>query len=237
MRKKYSGKHLDYFKKNKSVLSYIFTASFLLFLVLNSYNKEDPHKAEIRFSENSSLGNIIGSVVPASCDSSPYVENYGHSDHIGCSCANGAPDFPSCTSIAGNCGSADGGIFFPDTDPVSSTTVSRCSSGGLSGYSGSGPWSWSCAGYYGGGTSNCSAQKLNASCSSTTGKKYTQDEFDLKVLNGTICSEGTYGTSSRTLLGNLKAWICKDVARDISYDNCSYELVAPAVQVQVQGTP
>jgi M6 family metalloprotease-like protein/uncharacterized repeat protein (TIGR02543 family) len=53
--------------------------------------------------------------------------------------------------VNGACGSSSGGIF------TVAPTANLCSSGSVSGVSGSGPWSWSCSGEYGGSAASCAA--------------------------------------------------------------------------------
>ena len=57
------------------------------------------------------------------------------------------------SSVNGACGSSNGGSL------ASAPTASLCSVGTASTVSGSGPWSWSCAGSGGGTTAACSATK------------------------------------------------------------------------------
>lgn len=60
----------------------------------------------------------------------------------------------SPTTVNGLCGSADKGTF--SSAPINNL----CSTGTASTVSGTGPWSWSCTGSNGGGTSSCTALKL-----------------------------------------------------------------------------
>ncbi len=53
--------------------------------------------------------------------------------------------------ITGVCGSSNGGTF------SSAPTTNLCSTGEVTLFTGTGPWSWSCAGLYGGATVPCSA--------------------------------------------------------------------------------
>ncbi len=59
---------------------------------------------------------------------------------------------PPPTPTNGACGSANGGTY------SSAPTTNLCSAGTASSVSGSGPWSWTCAGLNGGTTASCSAQ-------------------------------------------------------------------------------
>ncbi|HXE25316.1 MAG TPA: hypothetical protein VN637_10550, partial [Roseiarcus sp.] len=94
----------------------------------------------------------------------------------------------SPTPVNGVCGSSNGGSF--STAP----TANLCSAGTASAVSGTGPWSWTCAGSNGGTTATCSATKtasatpVNGVCGSangaTTSTKPTTN----------LCSAGTAST-------------------------------------------
>ena len=72
------------------------------------------------------------------------------------SCAgSGGGTSASCTAhieINGACGSSSGGSF------SSAPTANLCTSGTASALSGTGPWSWTCTGAYGGKTASCTAK-------------------------------------------------------------------------------
>ncbi len=67
--------------------------------------------------------------------------------------------------VDGSCGSANGSLT--STAPTSGL----CSAGTASALSGSGPWSWSCQGLYGGNSASCSASPppLNGACGPANG--------------------------------------------------------------------
>ena len=68
----------------------------------------------------------------------------------------------SCSApLSGSCGSANG------STPTSTPTVNLCNSGTSSAVSGSGPWSWTCAGSTGGNTVSCSAGVATNACTGT----------------------------------------------------------------------
>jgi hypothetical protein len=70
------------------------------------------------------------------------------------------------TVVNGACGSSNG------ADLTSAPTTNLCSAGTASAVSGSGPWSWSCAGSNGGTTAICSANDttpVNGACGSANG--------------------------------------------------------------------
>jgi hypothetical protein len=70
-------------------------------------------------------------------------------------------------AVDGACGSSNG------ADLTSAPTANLCSAGTASSVSGSGPWSWSCAGSNGGTTAICSANDppapVNGACGSANG--------------------------------------------------------------------
>lgn len=81
---------------------------------------------------------------------------------------------PSCgpAPTNGACGSANGQTF----SDLDSGNAGLCSAGTLSGFGGSGPWSWNCVGT-GGGTT--------ASCSATRSQKTVQCvDYTVDILNG-----------------------------------------------------
>jgi|WetSurMetagenome_2_1015567.scaffolds.fasta_scaffold00031_69 hypothetical protein len=63
----------------------------------------------------------------------------------------GSADYVIGTPVNGVCGPASWQTF------TTAPTTNLCSAGTASGVSGTGPWTWSCAGLYGGTNSNCSA--------------------------------------------------------------------------------
>ncbi len=63
---------------------------------------------------------------------------------------------PTPTAVNGACGSSN------NTTLSSAPTTGLCSAGSASSVSGSGPWSWTCAGENGGTTASCSAQMVSA---------------------------------------------------------------------------
>ena len=79
------------------------------------------------------------------------------------------------SSVNGSCGTSNGGVF------TSAPAVNLCSAGTESSVSGSGPWSWTCAGANGGTTSTCSAS-LQTTNSLTT---LFQDNFNDNVIDTT----------------------------------------------------
>lgn len=89
--------------------------------------------------------------------------------------------------VNGTCGSANG-------LPVSSApTAGLCSTGAASGMSGTGPWTWSCAGGDGGSTAQCSApivQAVNGQCGPSGGADLTN-----APASG-LCSAGTASSVS-----------------------------------------
>ncbi len=82
---------------------------------------------------------------------------------------------PTPIPVNGSCGTSN------NTTVSTAPTTNLCGTGTASLVSGSGPWSWTCAGSNGGTTASCSAQKAIASSSTTSAtyrvgpnKQYTQ---------------------------------------------------------------
>lgn len=65
----------------------------------------------------------------------------------------------NCSPINGTCGGANGQSF----STLTSANGSLCGSGIVNAFTGSGPWSWSCAGLNGGSTASCSASVFQGS--------------------------------------------------------------------------
>jgi len=97
--------------------------------------------------------------------------------------------------VNGVCGSSNGANFY------SVPSSGFCNSGTASAVSGSGPWSWACAGAYGGSTASCSANKaVNGVCGAAHGVGRSS------VPTGTaLCS---YGTASGVSGSNPWSWAC-----------------------------
>ena len=91
-------------------------------------------------------------------------------------------------AVNGACGSSNGATL------TSAPTANLCTTGTASTVSGSGPWSWSCAGSNGGTTATCSALKVastqgvNGTCGSSNGATLTS------APTTNLCSAGTAST-------------------------------------------
>ena len=85
--------------------------------------------------------------------------------------------------ISGTCGSAN------NTSVTSIPTTNLCTTGTASIVTGSGPWSWSCSGSYGGTTANCSASfktpEVKVFMSSSTPEAFTVATSGTKLYGGT----------------------------------------------------
>ena len=94
------------------------------------------------------------------------------------------------SSVNGACGTSNGG------SDSSAPTANLCSAGTASTVSGSGPWSWSCAGSGGGTTATCSATKVasappvNGACGSANGGTVST------APTANLCTAGTASTVS-----------------------------------------
>ena len=103
------------------------------------------------------------------------------------------------SSVNGACGSSNGGSL------ASAPTANLCSAGTASTVSGSGPWSWSCAGSGGGTTATCSATKavaaqpVNGACGSSNGATVST------APTANLCTAGTTSTVSGS---GPWAWSC-----------------------------
>ena len=103
------------------------------------------------------------------------------------------------SSVNGTCGSSNGG------SDSSAPTANLCSTGTASTVSGSGPWSWSCAGSSGGTTATCSATKVasappvNGACGSANGGTVST------APTANLCTAGTASTVSGS---GPWAWTC-----------------------------
>jgi hypothetical protein len=125
-----------------------------------------------------------------------------------CAGSSGGAD-ASCSAtkavpVSGVCGASNGKTFA--TIPSSGF----CNSGTQSSVSGSGPWTWSCAGAYGGSSASCSATKgvlVNGSCGTSNGQSLASAPSSGLCNTGTATSvsgsgpwswscSGAYGGSS-----------------------------------------
>ncbi len=91
-------------------------------------------------------------------------------------------------AVNGSCGSSNNATL------SSAPTTNLCSAGSPSGVSGSGPWTWSCAGSNGGTTASCSAQRtitqtpVNGVCGSSNNGTFSS------APTTNLCSSGTAST-------------------------------------------
>jgi len=109
-----------------------------------------------------------------SCSASQTAANHGYSGALGntaagwsgaatatCNQGTWSTSATSCDAIVnGSCGSADGG-----SSASQPSGASLCAAGTATVVSGTGPYSWSCTGAFGGTTASCSS---NRSCAATT---------------------------------------------------------------------
>lgn len=105
----------------------------------------------------------------------------------------------SIDMITGTCGSANNGVF------TVAPTTNLCRNGIVTNFSGSGPWSWSCAGQNGGATATCSASSpmylatVNIVSSNGGGGSVTSNPGGINCLGG-ACSANFAAGSSVTLM-------------------------------------
>ena len=101
--------------------------------------------------------------------------------------------------INGSCGTADT-YGYPSTSEID-TAEEKCAAGGFTSFTDAGAtWTWSCAGFSGGTTANCSASK--AICGTSDNKTYATEPL------GNLCAYGS--ESSRTLTNNVWTWTCSN---------------------------
>lgn len=99
-------------KNNVGVFLGLFCMILAISFVIDG-NKSKTHDAELRFTENSSNKNIIGSIMPASCESNPNIAN-GDGNYTGCAtvlcwdnsaitpaAGQSCPPYPYCGSDTG----------------------------------------------------------------------------------------------------------------------------------------
>lgn len=105
----------------------------------------------------------------------------------------------SIDMITGTCGTSNNGSF------IAAPTNNLCRNGMLTNFSGSGPWSWSCAGQNGGTTATCSAAALlhqttiNIVASNGGSGSVTSNPGGINCISGT-CSASFAAGSSVTLM-------------------------------------
>ena len=109
--------------------------------------------------------------------------------------------------INARCGSANGKTF------SSKPTSNLCAVGGFTGVNGSGPWTWTCHGAYGGRDVTCRADIVSPRCGSANGQVFTS-----KPTNN-LCSVGNSTTVTQT--GSRFGWSCTNGSKKV---NCGATL-------------
>lgn len=140
-----------------------------------------------------------------------------------CSGANGGTT-ASCTaqvSIDGSCGSADGyGVY---TKPSSNL----CSVGGTPTVNGTGPWTWTCPGSYGGAGASCSAPlSITGQCGTAMDGGMTPTKPPRATAPvTTLCSAGNPSAVSTN--SSPWTWICYGLNNGLSsgtcFEECTYD--------------
>lgn len=111
--------------------------------------------------------------------------------------------------VNGACGPANG-----TTVPTAPTT-NLCSAGNASAVTGSGPWSWTCAGFNGGTTANCSANKtaaVNGSCGSANGGAFSSAPTSNLCAAGAVTGPWSWSRASGPAplpSAGPWSWMCK----------------------------
>jgi hypothetical protein len=104
---------------------------------------------------------------------------------------------PAATAVNGMCGSSNA------ADLTSAPATNLCSTGTASAVSGSGPWTWTCAGSNGGTTASCEALLLvNGACGSSNGADLTSAPTTNLCSAGTASSVAGAGPWSWTCAGS-----------------------------------
>jgi len=102
--------------------------------------------------------------------------------------------YRSATPLNGACGSSNGASFY------SAPSSNLCGAGSGSAVSGSGPWTWACAGIYGGSNVTCTAnKKVDGAC----GANNSANIYTIPTTG--LCNSGTSSTVTGTGPWN---WFC-----------------------------
>jgi hypothetical protein len=134
-------------------------------------------------------------------------------------CIGSLPLLQSCTPPAnGQCGSDSGQAF----SSLTAATSGLCSAGTVTSFSGTGPWTWYCAGTNGGSTSSqCSAtytsNAVNGQCGSASGGTYSS----LTATSPGLCGAGTVTSFSGT---GPWTWYCAGANGGSTSSQCSANL-------------
>lgn len=156
-------------------------------------------------------GFSIASVVGDTCTPSVQSGNTYSTGAIAADCTITATF--SANPIDGACGSASGGTF----TSLTSSDPNLCSAGTVTGFSGNGPWSWTCAGSNGGSNSStCSAGKSYTVTASAGANgsitPATQDVASGSAANFTVTPAAGYralvsgDTCTVTRVGTTSSW-------------------------------
>jgi hypothetical protein len=147
-----------------------------------SFVKTDASGNCVYYSYN--FGNLPSkfSTSPASCSYTTW-SFYGTLTASSSGTTTSSGGSPGTTAVNGACGSSNA------ADLTSKPTANLCSAGTASSVSGSGPWTWTCAGSGGGSTAGCSALLETAgACGSANGGTVSS------APTANLCSAGTAST-------------------------------------------
>lgn len=145
-------------------------------------------------------------------------------------CVGLPPPPPDCTATGtcptaptdGACGTDNGASFAGGT--LTSTDPSLCQGGTVTGFTGTGPWTWQCVGANGGSTASCAAilPQIPAVCgpAASAGPTATAPSGAAN-----LCAQGTPGTVTRS--GSSWIWICYGINNGANA-SCS-EPVTPTI--------
>jgi len=123
----------------------------------------------------------------------------------------------------GACGTVNG----TNVSTLTSASPNLCSSGTVTGFTGTGPWTWICSGNYGGTNASCSANmKINGDCGTVAGTSVTA----LASTSPNLCKSGTVKNFTGTGPWN---WMCSGSNDGTSVGCTAYKLETLSVSLML----
>ncbi|MFA6330293.1 MAG: carboxypeptidase-like regulatory domain-containing protein [Candidatus Micrarchaeia archaeon] len=131
--------------------------------------------------------------------------------------------------VVGACGSSNGANFY------SAPSSGLCNAGTASAVSGSGPWSWTCTGAYGGATASCSANKVVDGVCGSANRVYWYT--DTAYGSDTSCATGTASpaTPAFPVPGGSATWYCNGAYGGVAASCSASRVSCPGCGVAVGG--
>ena len=156
------------------------------------------------------LDSAMADILPSNTSGTYTYESDGSSFSLSSLLSSGyAYTYDSATNVfetaepsSGTCGANN------NANLSTAPTTNLCTTGTASAVSGSGPWTWTCAGTNSGSNDSCSANKIvNGSCG-TANKTYLYT--DTTYGSDTFCATGTVNPTAPTFptLGSSTTWSC-----------------------------